>query len=71
MKIIEIKPDRSFKIYIGGREVNTSDIGLSNMAAHTYLNVKIILNTVKQARLCGDKIVHHKTGAKKFRYMSF
>lgn len=63
MKIIEFKCDKTFTLYIAGREVDVGDIGLTNMTTDTYLSVKSIFNTVKQARLCRGKTVNSKQGS--------
>ena len=69
MKIVEIKPDRTFTVYIGGRGIKHTDIGLTNIDANTYLSVKMIFNTVKQARLCKGKPVENKINVTKSRYV--
>lgn len=69
MKILEIKPDRTFTVNVGEREIKHSDIGLVNIAANSYLHVKIIFHTIKQARLCKGKPVENKMNATKSRYV--
>ena len=66
LKVVEIQPDKSYKLSVGGRDVNAQEIGLEGVTMDTHFSVRIVFNTFKQCTVCQGKSVDSKTDAKKF-----
>lgn len=69
MKVLEIKPDKTWKLFIAGRQVDISIIGLSDMTCNSYQSVKIIFHTVRLATICRGKVVNRKLSSRKYSYV--
>lgn len=67
MEVIEIKSDKTWKLFVAGRDVDVSIIGLTNMTCQTYFSIKTIFNTIKQAKMCREKVVNSKMATTKYR----
>ncbi len=51
MKIIEIHPDMSYKLSVGGRDVEVQEIGMEGLTMDTYSCIKTVLKTFKQCTI--------------------
>ena len=66
LKVIEVQPDKSYKLSVGGRDVHVQEIGLEGLTLDTYSCIKTVFNTFKQCTICQGKSVDSKIDAKKF-----
>ena len=68
LKIIEIDDDKKWKFIVSGHEVESSIIGMPQcITCESYLNAKIIFNTVKQAKVCMGREVEKDKRSSRFR----
>lgn len=68
-KIIEINPDRSWKMMISRHQIDPVIIGLQNITANSLKNVNIIFNTVKQSTICRGKPAEKEQRSTQFRLL--
>ena len=68
LKIIEIYDDKKWKFIVAGHEVEPDVIGMpQSVTCETYLNAKIIFNTVKQAQICIGREEEKNKRSSRFR----
>ena len=69
MKVLQINSDKTWKLFVAGKEVDTSIIGLSRVACHSYQSVAIIFRTARLSRICRGKPVSRKLSSRRYGYV--
>ena len=69
MKVLQINSDKTWKLFVAGKEVDTSIIGLSSVACHSYQSVAIIFRTARLSRICRGKPVSRKHSSRRYGYV--
>ena len=55
LKVIEIQPDGTYELSVGGRTVNKTVIGMGGVTLDTYTNIKMVFNTLRRCTVCQGK----------------